>query len=501
MTSVPKIGLLKLTEAFLPWLEFYNVSILAIAKPSHLSENAEEMEFEMKRLKQVEARIIINHSDSPVALSCWMHRFGMFGPEFVIIGSVWSDFEPDTVDIPEYISEWCSKEILTVMIENWIFVGQGSNIEIFGESFKDSTGLSEFDFFTQLDLLVENGSSHPDRDWAPKCYDVALFMGFVIGETERFIRIQTNDSLSALISGKQNPFLLSSAIDNAIYETKVFGQKGIYHFERKTKANTKGYVPIIFYQKLYNSTKLERKAVGYVGTFEEGVIELNQGFTFLTKDGKPPTGLAKIIILHQPIIENVEYWIFISISIIFIICAIAGNAIGFSVHPSQYKSNTLITIGTIIVLCHSFANPSTSSSNLVINCSLILIMDNLGFAVVWLGIFIKIQSLSNLMKIELGYLHHSTTKGTKLLLKLLAGCLVLFSLIACGLGVFTERTTWGKRFSSSSDKSTVYQPKLRFCSLKEASTPAFGFLIFIFIIAFIIYLEQIYKSYKSSVVS
>ena len=378
-----------MTENLLPWIEFNNLTVLAISKPSHFSESSEEMEQEMMRLKQVDARIIITLSDSPVALSCWMHRFGMFGPEFVIIGNVWSEFEPD---IPEYISEWCTSETLSQVIENWIFIGQGSNVDLFGNSFNDSTGLTVEDFLHRLDSLVVDGSSHPDSDWAPKCYDIALLMGYVIGEAEKSIRTKLNSTIETLAADPRQSSLLLSAIEEALFNVQVTGQKGVYNFERKTKGNTGGYVPVIFYQRIYDSSKsnLERRAVGYMATFEESVNDLNGGFVFRTKNGQPPRGYAKVVTYQRKIVQPVEYWVYISISILLITLIILLNIANRVSNPRQWKDNALPSMGIIVILCHIFANPINNHfTNFAVHCSAILLIDSFGFSIFWLGLYRK----------------------------------------------------------------------------------------------------------------
>ena len=295
----------QVTEVLLPLFELNNLTVATI---SNYSESIEEMEQEMKQLKRVEARIIICPSGSPIAMSCWLHRFGMFGPEFVIIGSIWYEFEPDTAEIPDYISDWCNAEILSEMIQNWIFVGQGSNNELFGDSFTDSNGLNRKAFFNQLDSLVVDASSNLDSDWALKCYDIALLMGTVIGEAEHLIQSKLNSTMKTLVADLQQSLILLSMIEGTLFKVNVTGQKGNYKFEKATNGNTGGYVPVLFYQKIYNpyENKLKRSAVGYMATFEEGVKDLNGGFVFRTKNGQPPRGFAKVITYQRPILKPIE---------------------------------------------------------------------------------------------------------------------------------------------------------------------------------------------------
>ena len=488
----------------LPLLELNNLSVVTISKPSHYSESIEEMEQEMKRLKRVEARIIICLSDSAIAMSCWLHRFGLFGPEFVIIGSIWYEFEPDTAEIPDYISDLCNAEILSEMIQNWIFVGQGSNNELFGDSFTDSNGLNRKAFFNQLDSLVVGASSKPHSDWALKCYDIALLMGTVIGEAERLIRLKLNTSIELLASDPKQSLILLSMIEETLFKVNVTGQKGNYKFEKATNGNTGGYVPVLFYQKIYNpyENKLERRAVGYMETFDEGVKDLNGGFVFRTKNGQPPQGYVKIIKYQRPILEPIEYWFYISIAILMIAILIGLNIANRIINPYRWTDNVLPSLGIVLILCHSFANPNNQSMDFTRNCSAILLFDMVGFVVFLFGL----SQTSDRIAKELNITFEQQRRITmielwfKIIPSLLATCGAVCMVISVSLGLFSQFVIAKRQYGTKEDKSIVYQPEYRFCSMKPISEASVDFFIAGLSMFLAFAFQLLYKSYENKMV-
>ena len=69
-----------------------------------------------------------------------------------------------------------------------------------------------------------------------------------------------------------------------------------------------------------------------------------------------------------------------------------------------------------------------------------------------------------------------------------------------GLGLFSETVVAEQKYVLEMDKSIVYQPMYRFCSLKPISDSSFGILIAALVMDLVLFLQLIYDSYQNEMV-
>ena len=83
---------------------------------------------------------------------------------------------------------------------------------------------------------------------------------------------------------------------------------------------------------------------------------------------------------------------------------------------------------------------------------------------------------------------------------LLAVGQVVCMIITVSLGLFSVTEVKEQKYAPVLDKSIVYQPMFRFCSLKSISDSSFQIFIAALVIMLALFLQLIYKSYKNEMV-
>ena len=251
-------------------------------------ENVIEM---MDKLKEAEIRIIIGHTNSHIEFSCWLYKYGMFGPRYVILGTTWAIFDPQTAKIPQYL-DWCTKEMLRDVVESWIFFGFGGPVNIYGENYTDSLGLKFQDVVNTLEEKIFDSSSVPRRDlWWPECYDPTLNALFAINEAEKVLKNKFNSTLAdwttESVNFAKNSGFIARILRQGVHNIDVHGATGYYNYDSVTLKNSNGFKPSIFYQLRYKQSKqtnqnqnLQRISVSFYKSNEDLFVPMNGGFLF-----------------------------------------------------------------------------------------------------------------------------------------------------------------------------------------------------------------------------
>ena len=179
------------------------------------------------------------------------------------------------------------------------------------------------------------------------------------------------------------------------------------------------------------------------------------------------------------------------------------NIANHIVNPDQWAGNVLPTIGIVLILCHSFAYPNNQSMDLTINCSTILLMDTVGLAILWLGLCYKSDRISKELNNRLEQRRITKLEIIKstVIPSLLATCGVVCIIIAVSLGLFSQMMIVKRQYASKQDKSIVYQPEFRFCSMKPISEASFDFFIAGLTMFLAFAFQILYKSYENKMVN
>ena len=433
------------------------------------NSNAEVVGKAIQTIKSMEIRIMISHSDYPIDISCWLHRYGMFGPNYVIFASSWQMFDANTRPIPDYLP-WCTREMVKEVVESYIYVGFGNNRHIYGDDFTDSAGLTYRSFIDKLDKKIIDSKSNPKRDlWWPECYDPGLVALFTVNEAEQILQERYNSTLSQWTTDTNNFIgngdFISNVFREAIYNIDVFGAMGRYNFDKMTKRNSNGFKPTMFFQRRYQDkekTKLELLPVTY---FEKIFVDMNGGFKFGGKTDVP-VDAPKEIYLEKEIIPQAVY-IFLCVLAIFgiLLALFFFLALFCDQIRSKHSQSILlrldcfkledatILVGIIILFSSVFATPNGKRGGKVsqfYESHIFLLVS--GFSIIMAGIFGKIRKSKKIA---------TSNQNTSVRYHKLAIIWPIFqiALIASlvGIGTFSQLETINVGSHYSADATIVYK--------------------------------------------
>ena len=212
--------------------------------------NVREVEEAVRHLASIDARIILVHTLHSVELSCWFHRYGLYGPKFVLFATTWNIFHPDYSPIPPYLS-WCTKSMVYDVFENWVYFGIGYMREVYGNTYTDSLGLTFQNIVDTLEDRIYDSHTISGRDiWWPEVYDPALAALQVVGKAEQILNERFNSTLSEWTTDtdnfRDNGYVISEVFKDAIYEANSYGTLGYYNFDKQTRRNSNGFKPNMF---------------------------------------------------------------------------------------------------------------------------------------------------------------------------------------------------------------------------------------------------------------
>ena len=177
----------ELEETFLPLLEELNVTVATMSKSSHAGVFDDEMILAMEEIRNKDVRIIVVNADRGAGKACWLHRYGFFGPNYVIFLFYWSDLYPDGF-VPDNMVEWCTVDMVNEIIANSIVLGDSTIVDTFGKTMVDSSGISGFDWELTMEEKVENPKSSPFWGyWRMLPYDNILWAGYLLNSIETLL--------------------------------------------------------------------------------------------------------------------------------------------------------------------------------------------------------------------------------------------------------------------------------------------------------------------------
>ena len=289
--------------------------------PTLSVDNIDKVIATMDELKKSEARIMLGHTNNHIAFSCWLYKYGMYGPNYVILATTWAIFDPETAKIPNFLS-WCTKDMLKKVVGSWVYFGFGRPVDIYGESYTDALGLRNQDIIDALSKKIEDSDSVPTRDmWWPECYDPALIGLLAIGEVEKILHERYNSTLSEWTTGSSNFIENGQFIADLFRESIdridiVHGANGFYKFDSKSGKNVDGFQPTIFYQRRYTNEShpsLITLPVMYYKSNDDKLIPMSGGFLFGGSKRVPTDSVLQVLF-------EVEL---ISQSLVIVLCVLA----------------------------------------------------------------------------------------------------------------------------------------------------------------------------------
>ena len=479
-------------------------------------ENIEQIKTAMETLVELEARVILVHVENAVPISCWLHRYGIYGPNYVFFGSTWLIFDPEEVTIPDYL-HWCTKDMLKEVVESWIYFGMGFMKEVYGNDYIDSLGLTFRNVVDVLDKNIVDSTLIQTRDiWWPQCYDPTLVALYVVGEAEQILNKKFNSTLSEWttdsVNFRENGQIISNVFKEAIYQIEVHGTLGFYDFNKETKANTEGLKPNMFYQARLYSNGTFQKAIPVVYYDDNGKSfhTLNGGFLF-GESKAIPAGSVKYISYELEIISKPVFLALCILSILeiavvmFLILTATGTLVCMKTdaHVKQrfeafkYQDLTM-AIGTIFYLSSVFATPHGKLANNVkvyYICHALLMAT--GFSIVGAGLIWKLQEARKFIN------PNPSTKWKQMITTKIPILWILFqvTLIAVfiGLGSFDNIQAVDLETFYSKDKTIIYKPyryEYGIDFFKNAGKTATAVFIVLFASSVVVFSELVFHSYR-----
>ena len=218
--------------------------------PYYFNYDNDIYETTMQSLQMVDPRVIVFLGDSSLTLFCWLHRYKIYGPNRVIFVVNYADSNANTIQVPSYVSEWCSSEMIRQVMNHTFVYGEANRADL-SKNVPDSVGMTWAKFNKEIHQRAEDIENVVWLFEAGKFlfYDLMLFTGFMLDEAERLLNLN-NDSLINWSVGsknfKQNGRFLSEIFKKAIFNVEVVGMRGNYAFLNSSKQlENSGSTPII----------------------------------------------------------------------------------------------------------------------------------------------------------------------------------------------------------------------------------------------------------------
>ena len=502
--------LLNLVENTKTSIDFIGPKLLSLNE-----NNVAEVEKTMQTFVELQSRIFLIHTMSSVDVSCWFHRYGLYGPNFVYVASTWNVFNPEMVVIPDYL-HWCTKEMLKDVIGNWIYFGMGYMTEIYGANYTDSVGLRFHDVIAKLQEKIIDSDTVSARDiWWPEVYDPIVHGLIALNEAEAFLNDQFNSSLSEWTTDSRNYAehgeVISSVIQRAIYNVNVFGAMGHYKFNQHTKRNSDGFKPNMFYQPRYQKNgDIITYPVSYYDDNAFEIHKLNGGFLFGGSKTIPKGYVTnvpyEVDLISQPVFIAlcVLAALAISMTIFFISTLILSDKLSLFSESVQnrmkiFKNQDLLkAVGLIVFLSSVLATPNgTKGGNQIIlhyACQAFLLAT--GHSLVVGATIWKTQKAKPLRVT----VHHRTCSCQIIVLLLWLICQVALIGTFIGIGSFGKIKIFHLESYYSADKNTVYKPyRYQYGTdfLTQAGPASFGIFIAIMFSNVLAMLFCIFESYRT----
>ena len=368
-------------------LELVHLTKLNFHRPA---EELEKMiDQSMFELKMSGANIIFFHSDYKILFACWLYKFELYHNKF-IFASAWSLWNPETVNIPEMVSGWCTRDMLKAVVKAWSFESFGWISEVLGNDYIDDSGLTSGEFTEKMsNKIFEPYKSGSWKTWSAGCYDLAYFSGLIVDNMEKSLRNSSSSLQDWAVGGEnfqQNPSFIQDLMLEMIYKVDFKGQMTVVDIDEKTNRNSNGWSPVIFRQTFQNDDgNFQSETVAYYRCSDSSFFNLNGGFRWATRDGKPPRDQIQIV--HRKVAPtSPQSYIVFSIFSISIIATAVVLFFEFPCRKSRYeecnipKSNRILLFALVLLAAHTFAIPFTIGQNMVLSCSFSFACSVLGFS-------------------------------------------------------------------------------------------------------------------------
>ena len=353
-------------------------------------ELEKDIDTAMLELKTSGANIIFFHSDYKIHFACCLYKFDMYRNKF-IFASAWSLWNPETVDIPNMVSDWCTRDMLKTVIRAWSFESFGWMFEALGNDYIDDAGLTSDQFTEKMsNKIFEPYKSGSWKTWSASCYDLAYYTGLVVDKMEKSLRNSSSSLLDWTVGGEnflKNPSFIQDLMLETIYKVDFKGQMITVDIDEKTHRNRDGWSPVIFRQTLETGDgHFQSDKVAYFRYSDSSFFDINGGFRWATDDGNPPDDQIQVVKQTLPPTSLESFIVFDILSTIVIVTAIV---LVFEFHcrkRSRYemvdipKANQVLLFALIILVGHSFAIPFTTSHNMVLSCSIAFVCFTFGFS-------------------------------------------------------------------------------------------------------------------------
>ena len=456
--------------------------------------NVDEVQKAMETLVELETRVLIAHTGNGIDISCWLHRYGMYGPNYVILSSTWNMLNPEEAVIPDYL-HWCTKEMLEEVAGSWIYFGMAYMKDVFGATYTDSLGLTFENITKTLDNQILGSQLSQGRThWWPQCYDPTVLALHVVGEVETILNEKYNSTLSEWTTDSQNYHEHGEVIVNvfkeAMFKVDVRGTAGLYNFDEVSQKNTKGLKPIMFYQSRYDEHGkfLEAVPASYFNDNDGKFYQLQDGFLF-NGSTKIPAGSVKRVSYEVEILQHhifIVFAVFASFGIFLVICNIfivfgkrrilSESQLHIDKRYEAFRRQGLgISMGLIVLLASLFVVPTGTQGTLVTtfySCHAFLI--STGFAIILASLIWKLQQVKSFIESR-NFNRNSWRTIFIPILWVLFQVSLISTLI--GTGLFTQIDRVQIDSSYSLDKTVVYKAYLyqygtRFLSATDTTSIA-----------------------------
>ena len=482
----------EMEKSMFPMFENAGMQLVQVSKvnfqlPEH--ELAVDLERAVLALKKVDAMIIVANTDFVVPLSCWLYKLDMFRNRFIIT-SVWAMVNPDTVQIPGYLSSWCTRDMLKIVIKAWIFTDYGWMADIYGEDYKDSSNLTRNDFNAKMSEKVYEAEKFGTfATWAPACYDLAYYVSSVVGRLDKQLG-RSNQSIFDWTIGSANFLNKGKDFQNlmldVVFNETTNGQRFQNFFDKNTRRNSKGWTPVVYKQMLaIDGAKFKPVDVAYFRYSDFMVGDLNGGIRWLTDDGLQPSDR----ILNEKIqVEPNSTAMFAIFTVISIVVVIICISLLIEMHyrqqryPGLDKTHHFLIISIIIMVSHVFAIPVSIGTNLAIGCGFAFFLFIIGLTATLTSVLV-LTSGSNMSKTSL-------IKIITILTTQLIFIICFLSLVGIDTGTSVVS------IAKSTDGRKEYEYFKTFCTISTNSDPAIGLLLAILMILIILMLLMAFSAYS-----
>ena len=362
--------------------------------PSHHAYDNEMYKTEIESLKAVDPRVMVFQGDAGLTLLCWLHKYKMFGPNHAIFILKFSDSNTDTVTVPDFLSDWCSPEMVREILNHTFIFGETNRADI-ERNISDDTGNTWAEFDNDIQSRVADVEKavwiYEGRKYL--YYDLMLFTGFVLDEAERLLNLQNDSLFNWSIESenfKQNGQFIGDIFKEAIFNVKVVGMRGIYDFDRNSTQNWRGYTPITINQLSTKRDKFDIKLVQvaiYSNVLANDTPRLtifNDKIYWATPDGKPPFDRVQI----KPFEPSIYKF---RLNLALIAFTMVGSIIlvGFLFHRKLHRILEMNLIVTGIVICniHIYLLPLRDAEPFAFHCSLLGTFFVLGISIFLLSLW------------------------------------------------------------------------------------------------------------------